>query len=53
LSAADGSGNGAQVFGGSGDDLIFQVNGTPEFIDGGTGVDTLNTTAFNLTTSST
>jgi Ca2+-binding RTX toxin-like protein len=41
-----GFGAGAAALGGDGNDLIFQVNGTPEFINGGAGVDTLNTTAF-------
>jgi Ca2+-binding RTX toxin-like protein len=42
----DGGGGADSVFGGDGDDLIFAVLGTPEFIDGGAGVDTLDTAAF-------
>ncbi|GIT89378.1 calcium-binding protein [Roseobacter sp. OBYS 0001] len=35
------------IFGEAGDDLIFAGLGLPETLDGGTGVDTLNTTLFN------
>ena len=37
---------GASVSGGDGNDLIFAVIGSPEFIDGGAGIDTLDTTDF-------
>ena len=42
----NGGGGADTALGGNGDDLIFASNGTPELIDGGAGVDTLNTTAF-------
>jgi serralysin len=42
----NGGGGQDTAFGGDGDDLIFAVLGVPETIDGGAGVDTLDTTAF-------
>jgi Ca2+-binding RTX toxin-like protein len=37
------------IFGDDGDDLIFSGLGLPESLDGGTGIDTLDTTTFNGT----
>ncbi len=42
----NGGGGADTSNGGAGDDLIFAVLGTPETILGGSGVDTLDTTAF-------
>ncbi|SFG15766.1 Ca2+-binding protein, RTX toxin-related, partial [Roseobacter denitrificans OCh 114] len=35
------------IFGGAGNDLIFSGLGLPETLDGGNGIDTLNTTSFS------
>jgi serralysin len=43
----NGGGGNDTALGGAGDDYIYAVLGVPEFIDGGTGVDTLNTTAYS------
>jgi serralysin len=43
----DGGGGSDSSFGGNGNDYIFAVLGTPESIDGGAGVDTLDTTHFS------
>ena len=43
----NGGGGADTSIGGNGNDYIFAVIGTPESIDGGAGVDTLDTTAFN------
>ncbi|MDB5580911.1 MAG: Hemolysin-type calcium-binding region, partial [Bradyrhizobium sp.] len=42
----NGGGGADTSFGGNGNDYIFAVLGTPESINGGSGVDTLDTTAF-------
>src|SRR6185436_7789155 len=42
----NGGGGSDTSLGGNGNDYIFAVLGTPESIDGGAGVDTLDTTAF-------
>ncbi|HMI95583.1 MAG TPA: calcium-binding protein [Micropepsaceae bacterium] len=42
----NGGGGADTSIGGNGNDYIFAVLGTPESIDGGAGVDTLDTTAF-------
>ena len=38
---------GDSAFGGAGNDYIYAVLGTPESIDGGAGIDTLDTTSFS------
>jgi serralysin len=43
----NGGGGADTALGGAGDDYIHAVLGVPETIDGGSGVDTLNTTAFS------
>lgn len=40
---------GGEYFGGGGNDIIFASNTAFETLDGGTGIDTLNTTLFNGT----
>ncbi len=40
------AGGGTFVDAGGGDDLVYAVNGLPETLDGGTGIDTLDTTDF-------
>src|SRR4029078_4356751 len=42
----NGGGGADTSLGGAGNDYIYAVLGTPETIDGGTGADTLDTTAF-------
>jgi len=37
-----------QYYGGAGDDVIYAATGTPEILDGGSGVDTLDTTSWTL-----
>ncbi|NEY90346.1 calcium-binding protein, partial [Tabrizicola oligotrophica] len=52
----NGAGGSDSSYGGDGNDYIYAVLGTPEVVVGGTGIDTLDTTAFsgnyavNLTT---
>ena len=41
-----GTGSNSVVFGDAGDDLVYAVLGVPETDDGGTGMDTLDTTSF-------
>ncbi len=41
-----GSSSNSFVYGDAGDDLVYAVLGVPETADGGTGTDTLDTTAF-------
>lgn len=43
------SSGGGEYFGGGGNDIIFASNTAFETLDGGTGIDTLNTTLFNGT----
>lgn len=43
----DGGGGSDTAYGEGGDDYIYAVLGTPETLDGGSGVDTLNTTYFS------